>query len=103
MPSPSADRSTSPAHPGADDEALRRIRTAARAPPRHAGRPAGRGRAGRRPDGGRDRRRRPRGRAGHTEAAVDLLRLAGQELIGVIGEIVDDDGTMARGERLHAF
>ncbi|MCE0767659.1 3,4-dihydroxy-2-butanone-4-phosphate synthase, partial [Pseudonocardia kujensis] len=42
-------------------------------------------------------------RAGHTEAAVDLLRLAGQELIGVIGEIVDDDGTMARGERLHAF
>ncbi|WP_433506381.1 bifunctional 3,4-dihydroxy-2-butanone-4-phosphate synthase/GTP cyclohydrolase II [Pseudonocardia halophobica] len=42
-------------------------------------------------------------RAGHTEAAVDLLRLAGQEPVGVIGEIVDDDGSMARGERLRAF
>ncbi|WP_345424581.1 bifunctional 3,4-dihydroxy-2-butanone-4-phosphate synthase/GTP cyclohydrolase II [Pseudonocardia xishanensis] len=42
-------------------------------------------------------------RAGHTEAAVDLLRLAGQEPVGVIGEIVDADGSMARGERLRAF
>jgi 3,4-dihydroxy 2-butanone 4-phosphate synthase/GTP cyclohydrolase II len=42
-------------------------------------------------------------RAGHTEAAVDLLRLAGREPVGVIGEIVDADGTMARGERLRAF
>jgi 3,4-dihydroxy 2-butanone 4-phosphate synthase/GTP cyclohydrolase II len=42
-------------------------------------------------------------RAGHTEAAVDLLRLAGQEPVGVIGEIVDTDGSMARGERLRAF
>jgi 3,4-dihydroxy 2-butanone 4-phosphate synthase/GTP cyclohydrolase II len=42
-------------------------------------------------------------RAGHTEAAVDLLRLAGQQPVGVIGEIVDTDGSMARGERLRAF
>jgi 3,4-dihydroxy 2-butanone 4-phosphate synthase / GTP cyclohydrolase II len=42
-------------------------------------------------------------RAGHTEAAVDLLRLAGQDPVGVIGEIVTDDGSMARGDRLRAF
>ncbi|WP_199432055.1 bifunctional 3,4-dihydroxy-2-butanone-4-phosphate synthase/GTP cyclohydrolase II [Qaidamihabitans albus] len=42
-------------------------------------------------------------RAGHTEAAVDLLTLAGQPPVGVIGEIVAPDGSMARGERLHAF
>jgi 3,4-dihydroxy 2-butanone 4-phosphate synthase / GTP cyclohydrolase II len=42
-------------------------------------------------------------RAGHTEAAVDLLRLAGHDPIGVIGEIVAPDGSMARGETLHAF
>jgi 3,4-dihydroxy 2-butanone 4-phosphate synthase/GTP cyclohydrolase II len=42
-------------------------------------------------------------RAGHTEAAVDLLRLAGQDPVGVIGEIVDTDGSMARGDRLRAF
>jgi 3,4-dihydroxy 2-butanone 4-phosphate synthase/GTP cyclohydrolase II len=42
-------------------------------------------------------------RAGHTEAAVDLLRLAGQEPVGVISEIVDSDGSMARGDRLRAF
>lgn len=43
-------------------------------------------------------------RAGHTEAAVDLLRLAGQEPVGVIAEIVDDaDGSMLRDRRLHAF
>jgi 3,4-dihydroxy 2-butanone 4-phosphate synthase/GTP cyclohydrolase II len=42
-------------------------------------------------------------RAGHTEAAVDLLTLAGQEPIGLIGEIVGDDGAMLRGEALHRF
>jgi len=42
-------------------------------------------------------------RAGHTEAAVDLLTLAGQTPVGVIGEIVAPDGSMARGELLHAF
>ncbi|WP_326836537.1 bifunctional 3,4-dihydroxy-2-butanone-4-phosphate synthase/GTP cyclohydrolase II [Amycolatopsis rhabdoformis] len=42
-------------------------------------------------------------RAGHTEAAVDLLRLAGQEPVGVIGEIVAPDGSMCRGERLARF
>lgn len=42
-------------------------------------------------------------RAGHTEAAVDLLRLAGHDPVGVIGEIVAPDGTMARGDALRAF
>jgi 3,4-dihydroxy 2-butanone 4-phosphate synthase/GTP cyclohydrolase II len=35
-------------------------------------------------------------RAGHTEAAVDLVRLAGCRPIGVICEIMSDDGSMAR-------
>jgi len=35
-------------------------------------------------------------RAGHTEAAVDLARLAGRSPAGVLCEIVNDDGTMAR-------
>ena len=42
-------------------------------------------------------------RPGHTEAAVDLARLAGQTPAGVICEIVNDDGTMARGEQLRRF
>jgi 3,4-dihydroxy 2-butanone 4-phosphate synthase/GTP cyclohydrolase II len=42
-------------------------------------------------------------RAGHTEAAVDLLSLAGQEPVGLIGEIVGDDGAMLRGQALHRF
>jgi 3,4-dihydroxy 2-butanone 4-phosphate synthase/GTP cyclohydrolase II len=42
-------------------------------------------------------------RAGHTEAAVDLLRLAGQDPVAVIGEIVAPDGSMARGRTLRAF
>jgi 3,4-dihydroxy 2-butanone 4-phosphate synthase/GTP cyclohydrolase II len=42
-------------------------------------------------------------RAGQTEAAVDLARLAGLYPAGVICEIMDEDGTMARGERLRAF
>lgn len=42
-------------------------------------------------------------RAGHTEAAVDLCRLAGLEPAGVICEIVNDDGTMARRDDLFSF
>ncbi|MBB5159456.1 bifunctional 3,4-dihydroxy-2-butanone-4-phosphate synthase/GTP cyclohydrolase II [Saccharopolyspora phatthalungensis] len=42
-------------------------------------------------------------RAGHTEAAVDLMGLAGREPVGVISEIVAPDGSMARGERLRRF
>jgi 3,4-dihydroxy 2-butanone 4-phosphate synthase/GTP cyclohydrolase II len=36
------------------------------------------------------------GRAGHTEATVDLLKLAGLTPVGVIGEMVSDDGSMMR-------
>ena len=39
-------------------------------------------------------------RAGHTEAAVDLARLAGFMSVGVICEIMNDDGTMARVPQL---
>lgn len=42
-------------------------------------------------------------RAGHTEAAVDLARLAGLPAAGVICEIVNDDGTMARLSDLEEF
>lgn len=35
-------------------------------------------------------------RAGHTEAAVDLMKLAGLQPVGVIGELVQDDGEMMR-------
>jgi 3,4-dihydroxy 2-butanone 4-phosphate synthase/GTP cyclohydrolase II len=42
-------------------------------------------------------------RAGHTEAAVDLTRLAGLTPAGVLCEIMDDDGEMARLPRLQRF
>ena len=42
-------------------------------------------------------------RTGHTEAAVDLARLAGLTPAAVISEIVDDDGSMARLPRLQRF
>ena len=42
-------------------------------------------------------------RAGHTEAAVDLARLAGMHPAGVLAEVVNDDGTMARMPRLETF
>ena len=51
-------------------------------------------------------RARPGGvlqRAGHTEAAVDLVSLAGARPIGVICEIMNDDGTMARLPQLQTF
>ena len=42
-------------------------------------------------------------RPGHTEAAVDLARLAGLEPAGVLAEVVNDDGSMARPPALRAF
>jgi 3,4-dihydroxy 2-butanone 4-phosphate synthase/GTP cyclohydrolase II len=42
-------------------------------------------------------------RAGHTEAAVDLTQLAGLRPIGVLCEIMNDDGTMARLPELRKF
>ncbi len=51
-------------------------------------------------------RARPGGvrvRAGHTEAAVDLARMAGLEPAGVICEILNEDGTMARVPELTKF
>jgi 3,4-dihydroxy 2-butanone 4-phosphate synthase / GTP cyclohydrolase II len=42
-------------------------------------------------------------RAGHTEASVDLCRLAGLKPAGVLCEIMNDDGTMARRPELEAF
>ena len=42
-------------------------------------------------------------RAGHTEAAVDISRLAGLQPAGVICEVMNDDGTMARLPDLVAF
>jgi 3,4-dihydroxy 2-butanone 4-phosphate synthase/GTP cyclohydrolase II len=42
-------------------------------------------------------------RSGHTEAAVDLARMAGLDAAGVICEIMNDDGTMARVPELTKF
>lgn len=42
-------------------------------------------------------------RAGHTEAAVDLVRLAGLPPVAVIGEIVDNAGVVVRGQALWEF
>jgi 3,4-dihydroxy 2-butanone 4-phosphate synthase/GTP cyclohydrolase II len=42
-------------------------------------------------------------RAGHTEAAVDFARLAGLTPAGVIGEVMNDDGTLMRAPELRAF
>ena len=39
-------------------------------------------------------------RAGHTEAAVDIAKLAGLNASGVICEIMSDDGSMARLARI---
>ncbi|WP_426999139.1 3,4-dihydroxy-2-butanone-4-phosphate synthase [Pseudarthrobacter sp. N5] len=44
-----------------------------------------------------------RERPGHTEAAVDLCRLAGLEPVGVIAELVYDDGEMMRLDGLRRF
>jgi 3,4-dihydroxy 2-butanone 4-phosphate synthase / GTP cyclohydrolase II len=42
-------------------------------------------------------------RAGHTEAVVDLVKLAGLKPVGILCEITDEDGTMARVPRLMQF
>ncbi len=42
-------------------------------------------------------------RIGHTEAAVDLAKLAGHAEAGVMCEIMNQDGTMARRDSLHQF
>jgi 3,4-dihydroxy 2-butanone 4-phosphate synthase/GTP cyclohydrolase II len=42
-------------------------------------------------------------RSGHTEAAVDLCRLAGLPPVGVICELANDDGTVMKGEQIAAF
>jgi 3,4-dihydroxy 2-butanone 4-phosphate synthase / GTP cyclohydrolase II len=42
-------------------------------------------------------------RSGHTEACVDLCRLAGLPPVGVLAELVNDDGTVMRGAQVGAF
>lgn len=42
-------------------------------------------------------------RSGHTEAAVDLCQMAGLAPVGVISELVNDDGTVVRGAAVEAF
>jgi len=42
-------------------------------------------------------------RSGHTEAAVDLCKLAGLPPVGVICELVNDDGTVMRGLQVDSF
>lgn len=42
-------------------------------------------------------------RSGHTEAAVDLCRLAGLPPVGVICELANDDGTVMKGKQIEAF
>ncbi len=42
-------------------------------------------------------------RTGHTEAAVDLCRMAGLQPVGVLSEVMNEDGTMARRPELEAF
>jgi len=42
-------------------------------------------------------------RAGHTEASVDLCRMAGLKPVGVLCEVMNDDGTMARRPQLEVF
>jgi 3,4-dihydroxy 2-butanone 4-phosphate synthase/GTP cyclohydrolase II len=42
-------------------------------------------------------------RSGHTEACVDLCRLAGLPAVGVLAELMNDDGTVMRGPGVTAF
>lgn len=42
-------------------------------------------------------------RSGHTEACVDLCRLAGLPPVGVLAELVNDDGSVMRGREVAAF
>ena len=42
-------------------------------------------------------------RSGHTEACIDLCRLAGLSPVGVLSELMNDDGTVMRGPTVSAF
>lgn len=42
-------------------------------------------------------------RSGHTEAAVDLCKLVGLAPVGVIGELVNDDGSVKHGDQIIKF
>jgi 3,4-dihydroxy 2-butanone 4-phosphate synthase/GTP cyclohydrolase II len=42
-------------------------------------------------------------RSGHTEAAIDLCRMAGLSPVGVLAELVNDDGTVMKGPQVAAF
>jgi 3,4-dihydroxy 2-butanone 4-phosphate synthase/GTP cyclohydrolase II len=42
-------------------------------------------------------------RSGHTEACIDLCRLAGLPPVGVLSELMNDDGTVMRGAAVKAF
>jgi 3,4-dihydroxy 2-butanone 4-phosphate synthase / GTP cyclohydrolase II len=42
-------------------------------------------------------------RSGHTEAAVDLCKLSGLAPVGVISELMNDDGTVMKGEQVSRF
>src|SRR5246500_3133593 len=42
-------------------------------------------------------------RSGHTEACVDLCRLAGLPPVGVLAELMNDDGTVMRGPQVASF
>ena len=42
-------------------------------------------------------------RSGHTEACIDLCRLAGLPLVGVLAELMNDDGTVMRGAEVERF
>src|SRR6201987_4100229 len=42
-------------------------------------------------------------RAGHTEAAIDLCNLAGLPPVGVLSELMNDDGTVMKGEQVVRF
>lgn len=42
-------------------------------------------------------------RSGHTEAAIDLCRLAGLPLVGVLSELMNEDGTVMRGPQVAQF
>jgi 3,4-dihydroxy 2-butanone 4-phosphate synthase / GTP cyclohydrolase II len=42
-------------------------------------------------------------RSGHTEACIDLCRLAGLPPVGVLAELMNDDGTVMRGSAIAAF
>src|SRR5882672_2594390 len=42
-------------------------------------------------------------RSGHTEACIDLCRLAGLPPVGVLSELMNDDGTVTRGAEVAAF